>query len=157
MNKLFQDDEDNIIKRFQYKTPVDVVAIANEFGIEIFTSDFGGQPYAGKIEKKDGKYFIYVNVKDPYKRQRFTIAHELAHFILHKHLFENRALIDNELYRSGLNNEYETEANKLAADILMPWHLINSAMNENIRTIPELAKRFQVSDSAMAIRLGIPY
>jgi Zn-dependent peptidase ImmA (M78 family) len=65
-------------------------------------------------------------------------------------------ITDDALYRSGLSNKEEAMANKLAADILMPWHLINLVMDQGITTIPELAKSFHVSESAMSIRLGIP-
>ena len=63
---------------------------------------------------------------------------------------------DDALYRSGLSNAQEAMANKLAADILMPWSLVNQKIKEGIDTVEELAQQFNVSISAMAIRLGVP-
>ena len=44
----------------------------------------------------------------------------------------------------------------MAADILMPWRLIDRAITNGIATVPDLAAKFNVSNSAMSIRLGIP-
>ncbi len=45
----------------------------------------------------------------------------------------------------------------MAADILMPWGLINKAVEGGDNTVEALAYRFKVSNSAMSIRLGVPY
>ncbi len=96
------------------------------------------------LKEGNGEYAIYSNGKDPKVRRRFTYAHELAHFLLHKeHIGDG--LRENPLFRSILSNQQEIEANKLAADILMPLPILN-----------ELAEIFDVSRSAMLIRLGIP-
>lgn len=154
MIKLTQEHTE-IIKKHQTTVPVLVLKIATDLGIPVFrwpcTSEI-----AGKIVKtKEGKYEIYVRADDPHYRQRFTIAHEIAHFLLHKDIIGD-GIRDNALYRSGLSNELEIEANKLAADILMPWHIINEAMDQGNNTIPLLAKFLDVSESAMSVRLGIP-
>lgn len=89
-----------------------------------------------------------------YRRKRFTIAHEIAHIIFHRDKI-GAGLVDDALYRSRLSNTEEIEANKLAAQILMPWNLINQYMDANA-AVQSLAEIFDLSDSAMAIRLGIP-
>lgn len=148
----------NILEKTQQTTPVAVIAIASDLGINVYSGI--GEGLSGMIIKDNIKggpsgYAIFVNKKDSSKRQRFTIAHEIAHFILHKDAIGDR-IVDDALYRSGLTNAQEVEANKLAAEILMPWHLINKVMNEKTNSIQELANIFQVSDSAMSIRLGVP-
>jgi Zn-dependent peptidase ImmA (M78 family) len=65
-------------------------------------------------------------------------------------------LIDDTLYRSGLSTREEREANKLAADILMPYHLLNELTSRGMTDINTLASTFQVSLPAMQIRLNIP-
>jgi Zn-dependent peptidase ImmA (M78 family) len=48
-----------------------------------------------------------------------------------------------------------TEANRLAADILMPWHLLKDDEISGL-SVTELAEKYQVSKAAMGIRLGVP-
>jgi len=148
-----------IVRRHQKTAPVDVIGIAQDLKINVYKAE-GGENLSGKIVKDTDRggesgYAIFVNSRDNITRQRFTIAHEIAHYLLHKSEIGD-GIVEDALYRSGLSNYQEVEANKLAADILMPWHLINLVMDGQINTISKLAKIFQVSDSAMSIRLGIP-
>lgn len=158
MNHLSHQIEE-IISDHQKSYPVDVVEIALDLGIKVYSA-YGTEELSGKIIRNekmggDSGYAIFVNDMDSPVRKRFTIAHELAHYILHKKEIGD-GIVEDALYRSGLSTKQESEANKLAADILMPWHLINQALNEPFKTIKDLAERFKVSPSAMSIRLGIP-
>lgn len=80
----------------------------------------------------------------------------MAHFILHRDKIGS-GITDDGLYRSRLSNTIEVEANKLAADILMPWHLLNQRISPEVRSVEEMAEIFNVSKSSMSIRLGVPY
>jgi Zn-dependent peptidase ImmA (M78 family) len=82
-------------------------------------------------------------------RKRFTVAHELAHYLLHRHLFAAE-LVDDALYRSGLSTPIEAQAKAFAAELLMPWHLLMPVID---KPTSELAKIFEVSEQAMKIRL----
>lgn len=159
MSYLQSDDVLTAIRKHQQTWPVDVLLIARDLKIKVFKST-GEASLSGKIVRDtqyggDSGYAIFVNATHNNLRQRFTIAHEIAHFILHKDLIGD-GLVDDALYRSGLSNKEEVAANKLAADILMPWHLINTAMSQGYNTVSALADIFVVSESAMAIRLGVP-
>lgn len=150
-----------IIRAHQKQPPVQTVTIARAFGIEVYKVPGWPNKLSGMIRKDaenggESGYAIFVNASHPSVRRRFTIAHEIAHFVLHRDLIED-GLVDDALYRSGLSNRQEAEANRLAADILMPWHLLNAAINEGLDTVDVLARRFDVSRSAMSIRLGVPY
>src|SRR3546814_13754426 len=62
------------------------------------------------------------------------------------------------LFRSSnLSSAVEVQANRMAADILMPWHLIREATDKGIDTVERLAEYFDVSRSTMSIQLGVPY
>jgi Zn-dependent peptidase ImmA (M78 family) len=65
-------------------------------------------------------------------------------------------LTDDEFYRSELSNTQEAEANSLAADILMPFKLLNELTADGMKDLDQLAARFGVSQPALRIRLGIP-
>ena len=61
--------------------------------------------------------------------------------------------VDDTLYRSQLSSRIEAQANNLAADLLMPWHLLVPVVEK--KGIPELASMFEVSEQAMEIRLEL--
>ena len=110
---------------------------------------------SGSIEKKDGKYIITVNKSHHPNRKRFTIAHEIGHYIFHSDYIELGAIVDDKLYRDErVGGENETQANKFAASILMPESLIKCLMESGVNTIDGLARELQVSEQAMAIRVG---
>src|SRR5262245_43000076 len=67
---------------------------------------------------------VFVNGSDPVPRQRFTAAHELGHFVLHRQQMGGRVSIadtpeDIEL-TDEQSNRHEREANRFAVELLMP-------------------------------------
>jgi hypothetical protein len=145
----------SIIAAHQTRPPVDVDAIARDLGIKVYLDDLGEDIFGTlKRDRHRGGwsgYMIQLNRNNVPNRRRFTLAHEIAHFILHRDLVE-AGIIDKIQYRSFLSNMHESQANQLAADILMPRELVEreSANDEDNRP---LWARFSVSDAAMAIRL----
>ncbi|WP_375271105.1 ImmA/IrrE family metallo-endopeptidase [Sphingomonas sp.] len=144
------------IARHQETAPVKVGAIASDLGIKVMISDLplavSGMLTLDQADRKT--WTIKVNRHEHRNRQRFTIAHELAHFVLHRDVIGNE-LVDDTFYRSGLSERREFEANALAAEILMPWPLITSLMRNGERNVEKLAQELQVSTAAMNIRLGV--
>ncbi|MDP1844940.1 MAG: ImmA/IrrE family metallo-endopeptidase [Sediminibacterium sp.] len=109
----------------------------------------------------------YASNESP-QRQRFTKAHELGHFMLHR---GGNLFIDKDfktMYRPASSNAPSTEwqeweANEFAACILMPEHLVKEEMKKiqidyaddsETSWIEQLAKKFKVSVSAMSIRIS---
>jgi len=135
--------------------------LAKELGVSIKVSSMN-TGVSGQITREEGHYLIRVNRHEARERQRFTIAHELAHFLLHKSVIDSSpdGIKDNVLYRSGEPERIEYEANRLAADIVMPMALVQKVLQEEFdgvvteATIESLAARFQVSKAAMEIRLS---
>jgi hypothetical protein len=146
-----------VVVRHQKAPPVRPSAIAADLGIVILRISLGphiaGQLRRDPIKGGTSGFIIFVNMDDHINRQRFTAAHEIAHFILHRDLIED-GVIDDTMYRSDLPGPYETQANQLAADILMPIRLIKKCRqtNPDLDYI-QLAKMFGVSQEAMKIRL----
>ena len=146
-------DYQEIIRRHQQNIPVHIVPMANELGVSVFKNREFPDNLSGLIMKEDdGAYSIHVNGNHAITRQRFTMAHELAHFLLHKDDIGN-GIKDDFLYRSGLSSRKEREANKLAAKLLMPEDLLKNEENAEL-TISEQADKFWVSHTTMDIRLG---
>ena len=145
-----------VMKKFQRTLPVDVIGLAKEMGLKLSKTAEWSNGLSGMIRLEEGGvYRIIVNANHSQHRQRFTIAHELAHFILHKPLIGDE-LTDDALYRSGLSNGIEAEANAMAADILMPRAEVIRFTRDRAMTSAAMAKKFDVSQSAMDIRLGVP-
>jgi Zn-dependent peptidase ImmA (M78 family) len=147
-----------IITRHQVEPPVDVKAIAENLGIGVWEgslpNNISGKLIPDAINGGSARFSIIVNGSEGFTRKRFTIAHEIAHFILHRRQIE-AGIIDNALYRSGLSNVQEYQANKLAADILMPRHLVSRVWSQNRNhDLEVIANFFMVSPAAMKIRIN---
>jgi Zn-dependent peptidase ImmA (M78 family) len=138
--------------------PVQTVTLARDLGLRVFKVPNWDDELSGMIKKNpenEGGFDIFVNADHPRKRRRFTIAHEIAHAVLHPHLIGD-GVADDALYRSGLSNAVEAQANRLAADILMPRDRLSELLSSGITSIATLASKFDVSEQAMSIRLGVP-
>ncbi|MDR9774119.1 ImmA/IrrE family metallo-endopeptidase [Rhizobium hidalgonense] len=135
--------------------PVDVIGLARRLGIRVFDAPWPDN-ISGKIQRDEARggesgFAIFVNEKHPETRKRFTIAHEIAHYVLHEDQIGD-GVFDDALYRSGLPEKIEAQANNLAADILMPWSELKQHVGE---PVDQLAEMFNVSTQAMAVRLGV--
>lgn len=148
-----------IIREHQGKAPVQMVPLANAFGIKVFKMDWDKhEGLSGLIRRSPDnfeQFEIFVNQNHSQQRRRFTIAHEISHALLHP--FEiGDGLQDDALLRSGLPENIEFQANRMAADLLMPWHLLRPKLDAGATDVKSLASDFDVSPQAMAIRLGVP-
>ena len=147
------------IQRFQKSAPINVVGLAAAFGLKVYHDDLEAR-VSGKIIKErahggSSGYSIVINSNEAPNRQRFTIAHEIGHFLLHRERIGD-GLVDDPLYRSGLSTFEEVRANRLAADILMPFDLLEKAIKDGKKSVQDLASLFRVSTQAMSVRLEIP-
>jgi len=148
-----------LIKHFRNGIPVDVEGLALALGISVNTP-FLPDNVSGMIRKRgDDDYEISVNATHPESRQRFTIAHELGHFVLHRSLMGD-GNVDNYAYRSDgsvKNNRIgppqEEEANQFAANLLMPMEGIKKFRSRAKGDMGALARIFKVSEGALKIRL----
>jgi len=161
MNAIPSSEARQVIAGLQKTAPVQVIPIAKELGLAVYSVDNWDDDISGMIVRDPARggasgYAVYVNGKHAETRRRFTIAHEIAHFVLHRSLIGD-GVQDDGLYRSKLSSAVEAEANRLAADILMPWSLLNAEIAKGNNSVEALAKAFNVSKSSMSIRLGVPY
>lgn len=141
--------------------PVSVGRIASALGIEVLSSSLQSD-ISGQIRKKssDGVYEIKVNIADPAVRQRFTVAHEISHFLLHRNDIDGDGITDTVLYRSKLSDRKEAEANRLAAFLLLPWERVLTwalevhGVNVGSELINEIASSWKVSSLTVGYRFG---
>jgi Zn-dependent peptidase ImmA (M78 family) len=156
-------DEADLVKFWDVldDVPVKVGMIAERLGLEVLSLTLSTET-SGLIRKlPNGSYEIHVNNTDAPVRQRFTVCHEIAHFLLHRALIDAEGITDNILYRSKLSNRQEAEANRLGAAILLPWprvtdwHQQRFGAPPNKENIEEIASAFRASSLAVGFRLGI--
>lgn len=152
--------------------PVDLDRVLDKLGLELRVNPMD-EEYSGFLVVD--KRIIAVNELHPEVRQRFTIAHEIGHYDLHRSdqdaadVFIDRTTnFDNEhevYFRRhqliAADYRMEAEANAYAAGLLMPRELleryleqhsgkIDFSKSEGIRV---LAEKFGVSRIAMGYRL----
>lgn len=144
-----------VVAHHQRFAPVDLTAIAHDLGIHIrqeaLSDNVSGMLIRNQERGGSSGFEIVINSYHPQSRRHFTLAHEIAHFILHRDLIES-GLTDNKLYRSGLPEPEEVQANRLASEMLMPAPLIREYHAQGLST-RRLAELFAVSEAAMRIRL----
>lgn len=105
------------------------------------------------IRKEDGQFIIYVNEDEILERQRFSIAHEIAHYYL-GHLNDENSMdicFRNQNSSTGRDKK-EIEANRFASTLLMPKKMVKQMHDVGLYP-EEMAKLFNVSKSAMQNRL----
>ena len=151
--------EQRIVDKHQGAAPIDITALATELGLAVYDSYDLPKGVSGKIARNGGApsgYSITVNANEPYRRRRFTVAHECAHYLLHRAKIGDE-LSDDALYRSKLDTKEEFEANNQAADLLMPRRLMNRYIGQGLAGIGYLANQFEVSEPAMKVRMRYLY
>ncbi|SDD22213.1 protein of unknown function [Aquimonas voraii] len=91
------------------------------------------------------------------ERSRFTVAHELGHFVLHRAL-QNRFECDNRGVTSGQfdGRNIEREANEFASNLLMPLDLLRRFLGDQrkvtLHLLSDIARTFEVSFEALCLR-----
>lgn len=151
-------DEMAIVSEFLDNPPVDIEGLIHRLGIDYRVRAMPSDQ-SGMIQKRGDRFMITINALDGEQRQRFTAAHELAHYLLHRDLLEERGHLDRLFGPSSSDNpssplspQHEVQANRLAANLLMPANDVLATWGET-KSPAAVAKRFDVSQAAAEIRL----
>lgn len=138
--------------------PVHVFELIEEYGIKILKDEMEDD-HSGFLLVENGKATVAINSKHHPNRQRFTAAHELGHFFLHAK-GEDKLFVDKAFNRNSKSSTgaevLEIEANRFAAELLMPDFLVREKVGARIISdidVYQLAIDFKVSEQAMALRL----
>lgn len=125
---------------------VDVDKIARDLGVLVHPIPNPG--WAGAVRSTGERADIWIRKEDAPVRQRFTLAHELGHLFLQPGLdMEFR----DTTFAGGAK---EIQANRFAADLLMPLWMVAEQAERLGYSSTRLAALFAVSAQAMGIRLG---
>ncbi|HTU13037.1 MAG TPA: ImmA/IrrE family metallo-endopeptidase [Allosphingosinicella sp.] len=123
-----------------------------------------GDELSGMAFIKEGVSVIAVNALHHPHRQRFTIAHEMAHHVLHADRLAAGVHVDKVILRRDVLatrgvDDLEIEANTFASELLMPRELFGQIvgpaidLNDEAR-LSAIARRFKVSVAALQYRLA---
>jgi Zn-dependent peptidase ImmA (M78 family) len=145
------------------RAPVPVEGLAKSLRIDVRYSA-GAEDVSGALIRDDDSVVIAVNSAQHENRQRFTIAHELGHFLLHRgtkvHFDEDFRINYRNAASSDATKRDEIEANAFAAALLMPepflrrdWLKLSPEDASIPNAIRSLAFRYKVSPKAMELRL----
>lgn len=150
-----------------HEIPVPVEKIAKSLGARVRFSPFDDE-LSGFVFIKNGVPIIGVNSLHHPNRQRFTIAHEIAHLQLHPQYITRKVHVDKKFSEPVLkrdassatgNERLEVEANQFAAALLMPSDILNGLLEdspidiEDESSIEEWSKEFNVSKAALQYRI----
>ena len=120
--------------------------------LELIFKDLGSNDaYIKKISAT--KFEIAVNSKHHPNRQKFSMAHEYAHYLLHRTKIHEMPEGERILHRNGDRNSIEYQANEFAAELLMPDHLVRAAFRASGGNLRNMALRLSVSQEALRYRL----
>lgn len=148
---------EDIIKNSNYdnkisdKANVDVAAIAKSNDIDI-TYEIMDSYQSGYLQNIDDRWVIGVNRLHNPKRQRFTIAHELGHYFMHRD--KNLNFEDATFFRNENNSSIEYAANEFAGRLLMPEDRLRDAVSSGMKSLEKLANLFEVSTTAIKYRVS---
>src|SRR3990172_9125689 len=122
----------NLLKDYKViKPPVPVETLAQKLGAKVGYSPFDGD-ISGMVYRDEDHVIIGVNSLHHTHRQRFTIAHEIGHMLLHRGIEVHvdrtyRINLRDDISSSAVDHD-EIEANRFAAELLMPEKMLIADM-----------------------------
>ena len=130
--------------------PVDVNSLGESLFLQIVPSNTG--EHGGRALLEYGQ--IHVNASESPAGQRFSIGHEIGHYLLHRDGFVFSPLEDpeSELYAADPAKELENEANYFSSVLLVPPRWLRKDVDAGLMPA-ELANRYQVSKEVIFIAL----
>ncbi|MEJ5915338.1 ImmA/IrrE family metallo-endopeptidase [Pseudokineococcus sp. 1T1Z-3] len=128
--------------------PVDPVKIARDMGVRVVLAQLGEDISGMIVKRPDEDATIYVDVDDSPKRQRFTVAHELGHYVERA---DDRGQLSYVDRRGGPWSLRELYANEFAGHLLMPADAFTRQWAEQ-RSLVSVANHFGVSQDAAEVR-----
>lgn len=133
--------------------PVDPEKIAEQLDLEVVLTPLESK-VGGFVLKKNGEAVkIYVNSNDSWERRKFTLAHEIGHYWLHRNDDGEFGYVEyrDELSTRG-TDPVERWANSFAAELIMPARYIRMAWARG-DSLDSIQKQLGVSDAAFGHRL----
>lgn len=132
--------------------PIETIIESND-ELDLSYKDLGiNDAYIKRIA--GDRFEIAVNSKHHPNRQRFSLAHEYAHYLLHRGKIDLMPEGERILHRNGDRNSIEYQANTFAAELLMPDVLVRRAFRLSHGNLTKMALELGVSKESLKYRLS---
>lgn len=139
--------------------PVDPARLVKALGITVVTIPFDGD-ITGLFIREPGRVVVGVNQNLRLHQQRWAVAHGIGHNRFSRgrtRIVDSYSRVRTNAPESPTDRE-ETEANRFAAALLLPEHLVRTAIRRTPITdardaVARIANDFDVSDSVAEGRL----
>lgn len=148
---------EDLISEFGITTPeeIDIEAIAYDRGIEVSYEELHG--CEATLVGFGNKAIATINPSPSRGRERFSVAHEIGHWQMHRgQSFRCRS--DDVAQNYSSDNLREKEADEFASHLLMPTQIflpaIRAANRPGLNDLQVIANNFEVSLQAISIRLA---
>lgn len=154
-SRLAREKAHSILSMYRVtEPPVDVINISNRLGFTVIPFDFP-ETMSAVIKIEGDKKIIAVNKNKPEVRQRFSIAHELGHYLSGHDNFshENETHVERDKKYLDPHHREEEEADEFAAELLVPESMVKNDVLVNKLDAVTLAKKYNVSQPAMWLQL----
>lgn len=138
-----------ILDNFINNPPVPIYELIEIYGLSTYVANFDNAEVAGYLDFDQKR--IVLSKKDNDRRQTFTAAHELGHWIMHRNYVEENEDIRG-VYRKPIGSEtdkFEIQANSFAANLLVPDKMLLLYLNLSDQEISDI---FKVSRSVIGFR-----
>lgn len=147
---------ESVAEQLEFEPGDDIVEVVEKLGgaIKIQDTLLEDSEHTGSLFVEGGNDFkIVIPSHTSPQRDRFTIAHELGHYILH-YLFpkDKGVLVEKMMAMRRDSHRVEWEANWFAAGFLMPNELFKKRFEKFDGDLNRVASYFAVSKSAAEIR-----
>lgn len=135
--------------------PIEPSRVARDLGLKVVEWAFP-EEISGILVCFAGNSAIGINAAHHPVRQRFSIAHEIGHFVFGK---DHDVVLDYVGRERGFSfdttvtGDEEVKANRFAANLLMPESWVRADAERLKVQVEQLAKRYSVSEQAMWFRL----
>ena len=162
------EEQRMMLEKYKSSFPVQVGKLAEELGLTVVSTTELPSGMSGSISKEGDHYVIYVNASQPLRRQRFTIAHEIGHYLKHRSHLDQADEIFNPAKKVILNRpnngasavsdleerKREYAADKFAGDLLMPEVAFRDFWSK-AQSLKDVADYFGVSEMAANVRAAL--
>jgi len=139
-------EESGYLDLFYLCPRLDLPSLLRRFGLEWHRREFDRLSGA-LVRLDDGSYHVFTNSRESWTRQRFTAGHELAHYLMHRHLGTILCC------RRNANRGIERAANVFARELLMPEEVVRFLWDRGYYAPETIGRILGVSAQAAAIRL----
>lgn len=136
------------------KGPIDLDKVARELGLSVFEEPLDAEAY---LIRSAEQARILINSQICYPaRARFTLAHEVGHFLMPHHRGDVFRCLAAELERYHSRDNNEREANEFASELLLPSEELASILGHppTMNTLSAISDTYGTSLTATALKVA---